>query len=130
MLDKYEELRVENIAGMVINAERENKLSIDLPLATVVWLTNKLHQLNEELKKGKIRMNNFEWDPGQELLNCTGQERHSHYEIDTGLLVTHEHEHTKNEKEFNRLHHHAPVEHANFTDEFLESTAERTKVPF
>jgi hypothetical protein len=61
---------------------------------------------------------------------CDGKETHSHYVLASGDLFFHAHEHTVSTKEFNRLHHHAPKEHDNFTVEELENGATIVKVPF
>jgi hypothetical protein len=60
---------------------------------------------------------------------CDGTEKHSHYKLDTATLVWHTHNHTETQREFNRLHHHAPSEHEAFTDKELKIT-ETLKVPF
>lgn len=61
---------------------------------------------------------------------CDGEERHTHYVLDTGTIMSHIHEHSITTKEFNRLHHHPPVEHAKFTTEELIANAEFLDVPF
>jgi predicted Ser/Thr protein kinase len=68
---------------------------------------------------------------------CDGTERHEHYVIATDTLMTHSHEHTErvdsngiSHGDFNRLHHHAPVEHSNFTVEELETDAMYADIPF
>lgn len=61
---------------------------------------------------------------------CTGEERHFHYDITAGQDVTHVHKHTVYMTDFNRLHHHHPDNHKPFTDEFLESTLEILEIPF
>jgi hypothetical protein len=57
-------------------------------------------------------------------MKCIGEERHDHYRLADSKTVSHVHEHTPCEGDFNRLHHHPPVEHDKHTDEFLESTME------
>lgn len=61
---------------------------------------------------------------------CSGGERHSHYVLSENTTVTHIHKHTPHVEDFNRLHHHAPFEHMNFTEEELAATAEFTETPF
>lgn len=61
---------------------------------------------------------------------CEGNERHEHYILATGSILTHVHEHTKHVGEHNRLHHHTPSEHFKFSIEELSATAEYTQVPF
>ena len=61
---------------------------------------------------------------------CTGKERHSHYVLADNKVFYHTHDHTQNVKEFNRLHHHAPVEHDNCTLLELENEAEYVEIPF
>lgn len=50
---------------------------------------------------------------------CDGNELHEHFSIDTQTYVEHEHEHDVCEHEYNRLHHHPPVDHHNQTNEEL-----------
>lgn len=61
---------------------------------------------------------------------CTGEEKHSHYIFDKDRVFYHAHNHTINKTEFNRLHHHAPVEHDLCSLEELENEVEILKVPF
>lgn len=61
---------------------------------------------------------------------CDGKEEHFHYVLDSGDLFYHTHAHTQREVEFNILHHHAPIEHDNFTIEELQKGARTVEVPF
>ncbi len=61
-------------------------------------------------------------------MECDGREKHFHYNLSTGDIHLHSHPHTVMDEKFNRLHHHAPIEHENLTygqltqdDEILES---------
>lgn len=51
---------------------------------------------------------------------CDGTERHRHFRFSSNSYITHEHFHHKRENSFNALHHHASVEHDDFTTEELE----------
>lgn len=64
------------------------------------------------------------------LPQCDGTEKHSHYKLSTGETHLHSHKHTQQLEDFNRLHHHTPLEHNDCTDEELTSDAEVYKVPF
>lgn len=64
------------------------------------------------------------------MTKCDGTEKHGHYVLSTGEMFEHKHQHTVNEKDFNRLHHHAPLEHDNFTNEELHVDVSYTKTPF
>jgi len=64
-----------------------------------------------------------------EQLNCNGEEKHSHYQMDSAVLSFHTHKHAVREKELNRLHHHPPAEHGGLTYEELEYT-ESLEIPF
>lgn len=64
------------------------------------------------------------------MVICDGEEKHEHYQWAKGILISHTHSHTVNEKEFNRIHHHAPIEHENFTIEELNKDYEELDVPF
>lgn len=64
------------------------------------------------------------------MVECDGEEKHSHYQLTSGQLVFHTHRHSALDKEFNQLHHHAPVEHDNFTTDELEKDVEYLEVPF
>ena len=52
-------------------------------------------------------------------MECDGNEPHEHFSIYTGTYIEHKHEHDKRDSDFNTLHHHAPVDHHNFTLEEL-----------
>ena len=53
------------------------------------------------------------------IQECDGTERHRHFRFSSNSYITHEHLHYKRVNNFNALHHHAPVEHDNFSDEEL-----------
>lgn len=61
---------------------------------------------------------------------CDGTEKHSHYKLATGQTHLHSHPHSRMSEDFNRLHHHAPIEHNDLTDEQLMHDAEIYEVPF
>jgi len=50
---------------------------------------------------------------------CAGNEVHEHFSLITGTFIEHQHEHDKSDKNFNTLHHHAPVDHHIFTEDEL-----------
>lgn len=62
-------------------------------------------------------------------MNCDGTEKHSHYNLSTGETHLHSHPHTKMDGEFNRLHHHPPLDHAVCTKEQLTHDAEIVRTP-
>jgi hypothetical protein len=64
------------------------------------------------------------------LSECDGTERHSHYVLSTSETFYHTHEHSVIDGDFNRLHHHPPIEHDNFTTDQLEKDGEYVKVPW
>lgn len=51
---------------------------------------------------------------------CNGEERHRHFALSLAMYITHSHPHMEFPKDFNRLHHHSPLEHDGFTNEELE----------
>jgi hypothetical protein len=66
---------------------------------------------------------------------CDGTEKHSHSKIGINpftvdQIVWHTHEHTALDKEFNRIHHHAPIEHEGLTLDQLQNEIEYLDVPF
>lgn len=64
-------------------------------------------------------------------MKCDGEERHDHYSLNTGTIISHIHTHSDMKEDFNRLHHHAPLEHDLLSPEQLSSTAEiTTRTPF
>lgn len=60
---------------------------------------------------------------------CDGQERHRHYSLNDNKYMTHIHPHMEYTDDFNRLHHHAPLVHADFTLEELAETAQDSDDP-
>lgn len=60
------------------------------------------------------------------LKPCIGTEIHKHYSLATGTYIEHQHEHDCRSIDFNRLHHHAPENHHNFTDEELANNERDT----
>lgn len=64
------------------------------------------------------------------MIKCTGDEKHEHYVFATSIMMSHSHRHSVQDKDFNRLHHHSPLEHDNFSEEELEKDATFTEVPW
>lgn len=97
MLDKDEELRLASIRD-ILRHEQEEGGTYNLSLETVIWLAGVAKTLNDELKN-------------QPQLVCDGIERHTHYQIEEGIYVTHRHSHELRRMHFNNLHHHPPQDH-------------------
>lgn len=97
MLNKEEELRLADI-GSMIRAEIEGKEEFSLTLETISWLAEKTKELQAELKN-------------QPQLVCDGNERHTHFQLNTSTYVTHRHPHESRRIHFNNLHHHPPMDH-------------------
>lgn len=54
--------------------------------------------------------------------DCEGTELHRHFSLATQTFVEHQHPHDVCKHDYNRLHHHAPVDHHIFTlDELLNN---------
>jgi hypothetical protein len=61
---------------------------------------------------------------------CTGEENHDHYNISSDATHYHTHKHSVVTQDFNRLHHHPPIEHEGLTQEELENELTIDEVPF
>jgi hypothetical protein len=45
------------------------------------------------------------------MSECTGNELHEHFSLDTHTYIEHEHLHDRQKEDYNNLHHHPPVDH-------------------
>jgi hypothetical protein len=62
--------------------------------------------------------------PDAEQAGAQGQEQHRHFRFADGKYVWHRHAHTCRPEDFNRLHHHPPMEHDGLSMEMLRTDEE------
>lgn len=61
---------------------------------------------------------------------CDGAELHEHFSLMTGTYIEHRHTHDPIGEDFNRLHHHPPVDHDICTEDELHNEERDTKRGF